>query len=189
MALDGTRVNWLEPKRVLSLAGYVGEVPEKGSKEADALTFAEQSIEGATDAVWGRSEDFTLRFTCNQKETYLELPFDVRSIREVAPLPAKHRPTLTTLGLALLDAEGFEVPWEKGRYVVRGTRGVAVIPEEVTKAGSLLAAYYLDLSDPDRSRYEGLSMGDFSGTMRLSSLPVPEAAALLRKYSRRVRVG
>ena len=181
-------MNFLEPKRVLSLAGYAGEVPAEGSKEADALTFAEQSIEAATDAVWGRSEDFTLRFTRNQKAMYLELPKDVRSVRHVEGLPSLHRATLTELGLSLLDAEGFEVPWPAGRYLVRGTRGHAQVPEEVTKAGSLLAAYYLELSDPDRSRYEGLSAGDFSGTMRLASLSVPEAAALLRKYRRQVRV-
>ena len=182
-------MSWLEPKRVLSLAGYPAEVPEAGSKEADALLFAEQNIQASTDAVWGRVDDFTERYTLRNAQLYLETPLDVRYIRHVEPLPKGYITAFAELGLALLDAEGFETPWPKGRYLVRGTRGVAIIPEEVTKAGSLLAAYYLELSDPDRSRYEGLSMGDFSGTMRLSSLPVPEAAALLRKYSRRVRVG
>ena len=181
-------MSFLEPKRVLSLAGYPAEVPAEGSKEADALTFAEQCIEGATDAVWGKSEDFTQRYTLPRERMVLEVFPDTRSVRSAEPLPREHRVTLGEFGLALLDAELFQVPWPAGRYIVRGTRGHAQVPEDVTKAASLLAAYYLELSDPDRSRYRGLSAGDFSGTMRLASLSVPEAAALLRKYRRQVRV-
>ena len=188
MALDGTRVSFLEPKRVLSLAGYPAEVPQAGSKEEAALSFAEGCIQASTLAVWGKSEDFTQRYTLPSRRMYLEVFPDTRSVRSAEPLPSGHRVTLSEHGLALLDALSFEVPWPAGRYIVRGTRGHAQIPEDVTKAGSLLAAYYLELSDPDRSRYEGLSAGDFSGTMRLASLPVPEAAALLRKYRRQVRV-
>ena len=181
-------MNWLGPQEVLRLAGYPAETPEAGSEKARAISFAEQQIEAATDAVWGASVDFTKRFTLQAKQMHLETPLDARSIREVAPLPSGHNVALTEGGLALTFG-GFATPWQPGQYLVRGTRGYTVIPDAVTKAASLLAAYYLELSDPDRSRYSGLSVGDFGGTMRLSDLPVPEAAALLRRYKRRVRVG
>lgn len=181
-------MNWLEPTRVLPLAGYPAEAPEAGSPEEAAVAFAEQQIEAATGAVWGAATDFTERFTLTAKKLYLETPPDTRTVRSVEPLPSGHKVSLAELGLALLE-DGFETPWPVGRYIVRGSRGYTHVPEDVVKAASLLVGYYLDLSDPDRSRYTGLSSGDFAGSMRLSEVPVPEARALLNKYRRRVRVG
>ena len=62
------------------------------------------------------------------------------------------------------------------------------MPPAVTRAAALLAAYHLSLADPERSRYDEVSLGDFSGTERRDAFPVPAAEQLLRPWITSVAV-
>ena len=141
-------------------------------------------IASNTSAVWGLVQDFTLPVQLSANAFVLDLPIDTRTIVEVTPLDQGDRVHVSPGGLALLNPSGGPKVWRRGFYTVKGTRGYGEgeIPADVVKAASLLVAYYLGMSDPDRSRYSGLTVGDFSGTMHRNAFPVPEAAQLLRKY-------
>lgn len=177
---------WLEPDKVLPLAGYSAA----HAKASEAIAYAEGLIEGHTKLLFGRVEPFVHHVRLSARSYSIPLPKDVRSITMVGGAGfVSHMHQLRSTGLASLDSMGFEAAWPAGQYQVAGMRGFEVIPEDIKKAASLLAAHYLGLSDPERSRYEGASLGDFSGTQRLMALPVPEAQAMLSRYVSSVGVG
>lgn len=167
--------------RVLSLAGY----PVSVARGAEALAYAETLITHRTGARWGTSGAATLSVRLGARSHLLPLPRDVTAATITSPSSYVGRALIITPhGLELADGGRFDA----GLYLLSVTRGYSVVPEDVVKAASLLAAHYLQLSDPDRSRYENLSFGDFAGAMRLTALPVPEAEQLLRPYCRDVAV-
>jgi len=184
-------MDWLEPAKVLPLAGYIVPDPLEDTREAEALAYAERLIESFTGSSWGAVVPFTERHHLTAKSWFLPLPLDIVITEPitVAPSPAAGY-TLEVGGRAGLYrvANGQQVPWDAGSYTITGSRGLEAIPADVNKAASLLAAHYLSLSDPERSRYEMAALGDFSGSMRLHELIVPEAAILLRRYRREVHV-
>ncbi len=177
---------WLEADTVLPLAGYDSAHP----KAAAAVAYAEGIIEGHTRLIYGRVEPFVHHVRLTARSMGIPLPRDAQSITLVSAAGLGNIQTTIQSGqLILLDRYGFNAVWPAGNYSIAGMRGLEVIPEDINKAASLLAAHYLGLSDPDRSRYDGAMMGDFAGTMRLSALPVPEAQALLSRYVSDVAVG
>jgi len=174
-------MSWLDPTRVLPLAGYDPTHP----LAAHALAYARTLIAARTSAVWGASQAATLRVRLESNSFLLPVPRDISAATITSPASyAGQAVTITRHGLELADGGRFDA----GLYLLSVTRGYSVVPEDVVKAASLLAAHYLQLSDPDRSRYENLSFGDFAGAMRLTALPVPEAEQLLRPYCRDVAV-
>jgi len=182
---------WLTAADVLPLAGRAADAVN-GDR---ALDYAEALITAVTDVNWGAEVAFTERIRLPAKTFRLPLPIDQVGDETTLTLT----PTLASYygdsysieisdgGLALLDGDEQEQPWDAITWKVEGQRGITAIPEDVNKAASLLAEHFLGLSDPERSRYVGASLGDFAGTMRLHALPVPEAAQLLRRYRREVR--
>ena len=183
-------MSWLEPPKVLALAGYPAEEPAPESKEADAVRFASEMIQGYTRVSWGLVLDFTLPVHLSANAMHLDIPKDTRTILGVTPLSQSDRVLVSPVGLERVSGAGVPKVWPKGSYAITGTRGYAEgeIPADVVKAASLLVAYYLGMSDPDRSRFEGLTVGDFSGTMHRRAFPVPEAEGLLRRYRTSSRV-
>ena len=183
--------SWLTAADVLPLAGYAAGVTN-GDR---ALDYAEALIEAVTDINWGGEVAFTSRIRLPAKTFRLPLPVDQtgdETTLTLTPTIASYYGSSYSIeisdgGLALLDGDEQEQPWDAITWKVAGQRGITTIPENVNKAASLLAAHFLGLSDPERSRYVGASLGDFAGTMRLTELPVPEAAQLLRRYRREVR--
>lgn len=172
---------WLTPDRVLPLAGYAANV----ANGAAALGYAEALIERYTGARWGSVGQATLRIRLDAATYLLPVPQDVIEAAITAPTSYAGRGLLPTRhGLVLADGSRFT----PGLYTLTVSRGYVTIPEDLVKAASLLAAHYLQLSDPERSRYANLSLGDFSGDMRLFDLPVPEAEQLLRPYAPAVAV-
>ena len=182
---------WLTAANVLPLAGYAANITN-GDR---ALDYAEALITAVTDVSWGAEVAFSERVRLSAK-TY-ELPLPIDQVGDETTLTIT--PTIESYygsgyaieisdgGLALLDGDEQEQPWDAITWKIQGQRGITTIPENANKAASLLAAHFLGLSDPERSRYVGASLGDFAGTMRLTELPVPEAAQLLRRYRREVR--
>lgn len=180
---------WLSALATLPLAGYSATV----TNGTEALRCAENLIEQYTRCVWGQVITGQMaRVRLDASAWTLPLPADVDSLTGPGIMPALAPGVtlaITKDGLEQRDVLGFPVVWKAGQYVLQFSRGFANVPDDVVKAGSLLAAWYLGLSDPERSRYSSLSMGDFSGAMRLTELPVPEAQAILSKYRSRVMVG
>jgi hypothetical protein len=180
---------WLSAEATLSLAGYSSTVLHG----TEALQCAEGLIEDYTGCFWGEVRTLQpVRVRLDAAYWTLPMPRDV--MLDTAPgiypvLEAGMTLRLSPNNLEQYDPNGLPVVWKAGQYIVQVSRGFAVIPQDVVKAASLLAAWYLGLSDPDRSRYSSLSMGDFSGVIRLAELPVPEAQAILARYRTRVRVG
>ena len=172
--------SWLTPikTRVFALAGY----PESHTLAAQAIAFAEQVIERRTGLRWGSTGSFYSRVRLDAKSFNLPLPKDILTVASVSNTPSGHTTTVDFDGLGLLDASGFIAIWPEGGYVIEGTRGIADVPETVVKAASLLVNYYLGLSDSERSRYSNFAIGDFSGGMRFTELPGPEAEQLLRPW-------
>lgn len=183
-------MGWLTPASVLPLAGYPVPDPLENTPAASAIAYAESLIEGFTKLSWGESVAFIERHRLTSKSWFLPLPLDVQPDEPltVSPAPGANYDTeyAGSAGLILLHG-GQQSAWQPGTYTITGTRGIETIPEDVNKAASLLAAHYLGLSDPERSRYSGAMLGDFGGTMRLHELPVPEAAIFLRRYRREVQ--
>ena len=181
---------WLTASDVLPLAGYAANVAN-GDR---ALDYAEALITAVTDVSWGAEVACSERVRLSAK-TY-ELPLPIDQVGDETTLTIT--PTIESYygsgyaieigpgGLGLLSGDN-SIPWDAVTWTIQGQRGIATIPEPINKAASLLAAHFLGLSDPERSRYTGASLGDFAGTMRLHALPVPEAAQLLRRYRREVR--
>lgn len=183
--------SWLVAASVLPLAGYAADVTN-GDR---ALDYAEALIEAVTDANWGGNVAFTNRIRLPARTFRLPLPVDQTGDETTLTLTptiaayygSSYSIEITDGSLALLDGDEQEQPWDAITWKVEGQRGITAIPEAVNKAASLLAAHFLGLSDPERSRYVGASLGDFAGTMRLAELPVPEAGQLLRRYRREIR--
>lgn len=174
---------------VLPLAGY----PDDHSKASDALAYAESIIDGFTGlaldaAITGEVKHINL----TAKTFMIPLARDVTTVSAISPnynasytlniiSDLSHNRTLTWL-----DSSSKRQPFDEGFYMLTQNRSYTV-NERINKAASLLAAYYLGLSDPDRSRYATFSQGDISGSMRLDDTPVPEATALLRWFVPRSR--
>lgn len=175
-------MGWLEPHVVLPMAGYTVPDPLAGTREARAIAYAEQLISAVTDPVWGEVRTETLRLRLTTRSLLLPLPAHVHSAAVVEP--SGYDTVLTRCGLERTDGSAFE----PGIYLVEVELGFSTIPEDVNKAASLLVQHYLQLADAERSRLERFTLGDLSGSMRLSSFPVPEAAQLLRRYRREVEV-
>ncbi|PZA08638.1 hypothetical protein [Meiothermus sp. Pnk-1] len=182
-------MGWLAPYAddLLRMAGYPSPHPLAG----DALTYAEQAIEGYTRRVWGSSQPFIQRVYLSAKSYVLPLPPDVTSVATIngEPAPAGITWTLTALGLEATDAEGRLVAWAPGVWTVAGQRGSAAIPQGVLKAASLLINAYLGLSDAQRSQMATASRGDLSYSMRYAQLSVPEAETYLAPYVNRIAGG
>ena len=179
---------WLSAEATLSLAGYSSTVLHG----TEALQCAEGLIEQYTGGIWGEVRTVGIRTRLDARAWTLPLPADVDRSVPAGIMPALAAGVTLAFaddGLEQRDALGMPVVWDAGQYIVQVSRGFEVIPQDVVKAASLLAAWYLGLSDPDRSRYSSISMGDFSGVIRLAELPVPEAQAILARYRTRVRVG
>jgi hypothetical protein len=177
-------MGWLNAHKaaVLGLAGYA-----EGVTRGDvALTYAEGLIEqytGIPASRWGASVQEAIGVRLAARTYLLPCPTDVTGLVSIVPATqVDYTMERREHGIALVDADGLDVAWGPGPYKVTVQRGYSAIPQPVIKAASLLAAHYLGLSDPDRSRFLNASLGDFSGTMRLQALPVPEAAALLHRY-------
>ena len=145
---------------VLLLAGYDATHPQATA----ALDYAEKLIEGYTDVLWGLSsaEAFTTRLPLNSKSYLIPLPVDVESVTDVLPdvvttFGAGHSFEIGPAGLELIftGSNGTTElkPWNAGTYTITGTRGFLTdeTPTTVEKAASLLAAHYLQLSDPEQA--------------------------------------
>jgi hypothetical protein len=178
-------MTWLAQNRVLPLAGY----PNGFSGNGDAIACAENLITHYTGCTFGSAGVSSIRVRLSAKSFTLELPKDAAStpVPTVTPAPTVGVITVGDGVLELLDANGQNLTWNPGTYTITLTRGFVTVPDDVIKAGSLLVAWFKGLSDPERSRYINTAQGDFSGTMRLTELPVPEAQAILNRYRTRVK--
>ncbi|MBF6596084.1 MAG: hypothetical protein IVW51_16795 [Thermaceae bacterium] len=170
----------------------------------ESLAYAEELINAYTGCLFGAAPiTFTSKIRLEAASYQLPLPIDVQSvstatgvgqdvITHVATvMPAAGVVLSLRLNRNLLQAEdsgGLPYRFGSGLWTVAGTRGYPNVPGAVIKAASLLVAAYLEPSDPDRSRFANLNLGDFGGTMRLSELPVPEAMQMLNAYRNRVQV-
>lgn len=173
-------MGFLAPDKVLPLAGYAVPNPVTDTREGAALAYAEGLIEGRTGLVWGSSGSDTLRVRLNARSYYLPLPQDVSAVVSIQPaLMGSETFELDRYGLLRLDSDGVSLPWEEGYYRLELTRGITTIPPQVNRAAALLVADYMSVADADRSKYDNLSLGDFSGTQRAWGFPVPEADQLL----------
>jgi hypothetical protein len=176
---------WLEAyaDRILPMAGY----PNVGSLEA--LVFAESIIEAYTRRVWGQVVPYTAKIRLAAKSLVLPLPSDAVSAASlIGPVDTSgYTLEVSPYGL-LAEAGGKPVIFGPGLWVIQGNRGSITVPEPLIRAAALLANYYLGLADSERSRYQQISIGDFSGGMRFFQLPVPEAETLLNTYVGRVEV-
>lgn len=188
----------LDALRVLNLAGATvpldgGGDPAPTEEQEAAVRFAEGIIRSYTGAEWLPKPtppaelepvEATIRVRLDARSYALPLPRDVRTVEDIRPAPdERFSPFLPrSRRLELVDEGSAELgAWERGSYFVDVTRGFEA-GDDVEKAASLLAAYYLQLSDPERSSYASFAQGDMSGEWRGKSLPVPEAAVLLRRY-------
>ncbi|GEM47210.1 hypothetical protein [Deinococcus cellulosilyticus] len=175
---------WLSATTILPMAGY----PAAHARAAEAISFAETCIEAYTRAKWGAVVADSIILIQDARSYFLLLPLDVQTVTSVSPIASTYTTTLKGCELWKKDSGGYIGLWDAGTYQIEITRGYTTIPQDVIKAASLLAGYYLSLSDPEKSRYDSLSIGDWSsGRMSGSDLPVPEAQAILRRY--RTRVG
>lgn len=164
---------------VLPLAGY----PETYDKAAESLKYAESLINGFVDVTFGAlSSGEAIRRHLKAKSYYIQLPPDVQSVSAIAPNSGSY--TLELDMANCLSWTNGDIPqvFDAGWYKITVDRGITTIPETVNKAASLLAAHYLTMSDPERSRFATFAQGDVAGNMRLNVLPVPEAEGLLRKF-------
>lgn len=174
---------WLTPlrERWLRMAGFPAEHPLVESAEA----FAEQMVHAYTDAVFGVSTAFSDTVMLTARTHGLPCKLDVSAITSIT-----HNDTLLSAlqyqiqhGYIYAHRADYTMHlWQIGVYTISCTRGITAVPEQVIRAAALLAAYYMRLSDPERSQYLNYARGDFSGTARLAELPVPEAAQLLNRY-------
>ena len=177
---------------ILENAGYPANHPARDN----ALACAEELITRHTNIVFGSSASATVTVRLSVASMILPLPVDVTAVASVMfegqTLEAVYGVGTTTeqdrFGLRLVRENADQV-WRAGRYVLNVTRGIATVPQDVVKAASLIVAWFLGLSDPDRSRYTNLAIGDMAGDMRLMELPVPEAQSLLVRWRNRVAVG
>lgn len=177
-------MSWLSAAAILPMAGF----PAGHANAAAAVSFAETCIEGYTRARWGSVVADSIILIQDAKSYFLLLPLDVVAVSSVSPLAPTYTTNLKGCELWKKDNGGYIGLWDAGAYEVSITRGYTTIPQDVVKAASLLAGYYLALSDPEKSRYDSLSIGDWSsGRMAASDLPVPEAQRILNRY--RTRVG
>lgn len=179
-----------------SLAGFPAD--------KESLAYAEELISAYTGCLFGVvPTPFTSNIRLEAASYQLPLPIDVQSVNTATGVgqDAITQATIVmpaagvTLGLRLSrnllyaeDADGLPYRFGAGLWTVVGTRGYPNVPGAIIKAASLLVAAYLEPSDPDRSRFANLNLGDFGGTMRLSELPVPEAMQMLNAYRNRVQV-
>ena len=179
-------MTWLDALKtqVLALGGHTANVTYGDA----AVQFAAGIITSATGIEFGTSKIVTQRVVLEARSYLLPLHRYTLTVTGVEPTLASGSTwILGDCGLEL-ERDGQPAMWGPGAWRVTGSIGSPDVPQDVIKAASLLAAYYLDLSDPDRSRYVSLSLGDFAGTMRLHQIPVPEAAALIAHYRDRVAV-
>lgn len=184
-------MSWLDPQVVLPLAGYTPPAPPAvlPSNLAAAVAFAEQVIETRTRLTWGSSKAETLTVRLTAASYLLRLPRDVTSVEDVTPaIGSSEMFQLAKFGLELFDSSWDQLPWRPATYRVEVMRGIVEIPAAVNRAGSLLAQHYLSLADAERSRYDFVSLGDFSGTERRDAFPVPAAEVLLRPWLSNVAV-
>lgn len=179
---------WLNATAVLKQAGYTAGTPLTAEQEA-AVAFAEQVIEKRTGLVWGTTAAETLTIRLSARSYFLRLPRDTRTVEDVSPaIGATELYELDRHNLQLFDSSYDQLAWPAGTYRVEVTRGITEVPEAVTRAAALLAAHHLGLADPERSRYDGASLGDFAGTERRDAFPVPAAEQLLRPWITSVAV-
>lgn len=179
---------WLDATAVLKQAGYTPASPLSAEQEA-AVAFAEQVIETRTGLSWGAviAETLTVRLTA--RSYFLRLPRDTRTVEDVSPaIAANQLWELGRVGLQLFDSSYDQLAWAAGTYRVEVTRGITDVPPAVTRAAALLAGHHLTLADPERSRYDHVSLGDFAGTERRDAFPVPAAEQLLRPWITSVQV-
>jgi hypothetical protein len=158
---------------------------------AAALECAELLIERFTKCKFVVSAD-VLRVNLASRAMLIMLPRDLISVSNIikngqAP-EAGQTFYVCAYGVELYNSTDEQIPWAAGTYLITVQRGFATVPSDILKAASLLLAWYEDLSDPERSRYAGLSLGDFTGDMRLGDFPVPEARGLLQPYRNMVQV-
>lgn len=175
-------MGWLNTKQVLRIAGhYVSDTPTQ--EQLDAVQFAEELIEQRTSLVWGASQPDTIRVTLRASSYLLPLPLDVTAVNTVTPAIARYALwEHGRLGLELFDATYDQLAWREGTYRIEVQRGITDIPQAVVRAGALLAGHALSFADPERSRFDGASLGDFAGTERRDAFPVPGAEVLLRPW-------
>jgi len=184
-------VSWLDPTIVLPLAGYTPPASPTPLPEnmAAAVAFAEQAIEARTRLTWGSSTTETLTIRLSAASYLLRLPRDVTAVTSVTPaIGSNELYELQRFGLELFDASYDQLSWRAGSYRVEVTRGLVTIPPPVNRAASLLAQHYLSLADAERSRYDHVALGDFSGSERRDAFPVPAAEQLLRPWLSNVAV-
>ncbi len=187
-------MSYLEPHatHILTAAGF----PTNHARAAQALACAQTLIDAFTRVTFGASlTNQTLIVPLSAGTTNIPVPPDVTAVQSVSvngqPLETVYGVNasieLGRFGVGLV-VNGEDRAWQPGRYTLIVTRGVQTVPQDVVKAASLLVAWFLALSDPDQSRYANLVMGDFSGSMRFTDLPVPEAQSLLTRWRSRVAV-
>lgn len=183
---------WLDPTIVLPLAGYTppAEPDPLPGNLAAAVAFAEALIEHRTGIQhWGITTSETLTVRLHDATYLLRLPRDTISVEDVTPaIGSSELWELQRFGLELFDASYDQLPWRAGTYRVEVVRGVPEVPSSVNRAAALLASHYLTLADSERSRYDFLRLGDFSGSERRDAFPVPAAEQLLRPWISNVAV-
>jgi hypothetical protein len=184
---------WLSDAQKRTISELCG-VPQTHPLFGDGVACAESLIPAFTGVAFGSSAATTLRVTAQAKTMQLELPRDVSAVTAVTfqgkSLEAVFGTGYTTAlenGLMLIDADDQPAAWLPGAYRITCTQGFADVPGDVLKAASLVLAWFVALSDPERSRYTNFSLGDFSADMRLLDFPVPEARQLLDWYRTAVR--
>lgn len=179
---------WLDATAVLKLAGYTAGSPLSAEHQA-AVAFAEQAIAQRTGLVWGETRGETVTVRLNAASYHLRLPKDVQSVEDVSPaIGASELFELDGHLLQRFDSSYDQLAWKAGTYRVEVVRGINDVPQAVTRAAALLAGHYLSLADPERSRYDHVSLGDFAGTERRDAFPVPAAEQLLRPWISSVAV-
>lgn len=181
-------MSWLDPQDVLPLAGHTPGTPLSDAQTA-AMAFAEQTIEARTGLLWGSTTTETITVRLTAASYLLRLPRDIVSVSDVTPaIGASQMYQVAKHGLELFDSTWDQLAWAAGTYRVEIEHGITTIPEAVNRAAALLAAHYLTLADPERSRYDNAALGDFSGTERRDAFPVPAAEQLLRPWITNVAV-
>ena len=179
----------LAPQETTELAGYAYDPAD--TRQRRALEFAQGAIRARSQAVFLAANEppqaYELRTMLSARLRALRVHPDAHSAKVEQPLLGPELTSTLEGGHVQLyrrrTGKLFPHSFTPGLVVITGARGW--YPDaNLTRVGALLVAYYLGLPDPEASRFARLRAGEVSSQQpKLSSLPVPEAEALLTRYS------
>lgn len=180
-------LTWLAPYKDHILE-RLGAAPDPMSDVA--LELAEEKIDKVTGLIWGQVvQGVELKRHLTGRSYTLQVPKDVVAVHSIEP-EVDGTLFLDDARVYVLDSNSVPVAFGGGIWTLTVDRGITPVPRVVIEAAGILAAGYLQPPDPDRSRFSGFRLGDFSGSWNgLSVTGVPEADNLLGPYMQRVKGG